>query len=95
MLGRTIARVRAPGALLRLAGTALDLARRFRPLASPISREAMEYATRMRALPNDPVLGELGVALRPLTDTYRDTLAALAARGLLRGPPSAARSEGA
>jgi nucleoside-diphosphate-sugar epimerase len=92
LTGRPIARVRAPGALLRLAGSAFDLARRWRPIASPISREAMEYATRMRALPNDVVLGELGVALRPLMDTYRDTLTSLAQKGLLRATRPAERT---
>jgi dihydroflavonol-4-reductase len=79
LLGRAIPRLRAPGWLLRGAGSALDLARRVRPISSLISREAMEYATRMRPIPNDPILGELGVSLRPLTETYRDTLASLAA----------------
>lgn len=88
LLGRPVARVRAPGFALRLAGSALDLARRVRPVASLISREAMEYATRMRALPNDAALAELGVALRPLTDTYRDTLRSLEAGGRLRRSPS-------
>jgi nucleoside-diphosphate-sugar epimerase len=93
-VGRKILRIRAPGALLRLAGRAIDLARRVRPIESPISREAMEYATRMRALPNDPALAELGVVLRPLMDTYRDTLRSLEARGRLRRttPPSASTS---
>jgi len=80
LLGRKISRVRAPGWLLRASGSAFDWVRRIRPVRSLISREAMEYATRMRALPNDPALGELGVALRPLTDTYRDTLQSLAER---------------
>ena len=84
LLGRKIVRIRAPGALLRLAGRGFDLARRWRPIASPISREAMQYATRMRPLPNDPALAELGIALRPLMDTYRDTLHSLEARGRLR-----------
>jgi dihydroflavonol-4-reductase len=88
LLGRPVARVRAPGFALRLAGSSLDLARRVRPVASLISREAMEYATRMRTLPNDAALAELGVALRPLTDTYRDTLRSLEAGGRLKRSPS-------
>ena len=79
MLGRRIQRLRAPAWLLRSAGGALDLARRVLPIASPISREAMEYATRMRPLPNDAALAELGVSLRPLSETYRDTLASFEA----------------
>jgi len=84
LLGRPVARVRAPGFALRLAGSAFDLARRLGPVASLISREAMEYATRMRALPNDAALAELGVALRPLIETYRDTLRSLEAGGRLQ-----------
>ncbi len=88
LTGRRPARVRAPGGLLRLAGSAFDALRRVGPIASPISREAMEYATRMRALPNDAALAELGVTLRPLAETYRDTLRSLEARGRLRPPPT-------
>ncbi len=97
LLGREIARVRAPGWALRAAGGAVDLLRRARPVASLISREAMEYATRMRALPNDPALAELGIALRPLTDTYADTLRSLEASGRMRRARSAAerRTRGA
>ncbi len=84
LIGRPIQRVRAPGALLRAAGSVLDAVRRFRPVPSLISREAMEYATRMRALPNDPALAELGVPLRPLAETYRDTVAWLFATGRIR-----------
>lgn len=84
LTGRRPARVRAPGGLLRLAGSAFDALRRVRPIASPISREAMEYATRMRALPNDAALSELGVSLRPLHESYRDTLRSLEARGRMR-----------
>ena len=90
LLGRPIPRLRAPAWLLRGAGAALDLARRVRPISSLISREAMEYATRMRPIPNDPIVAELGVNLRPLAATYRDTLDWLAAsRRPQRAEPSA------
>jgi nucleoside-diphosphate-sugar epimerase len=93
LTGRAIARVRAPGWALRAAGSALDWLRRVRPVASPISREAMEYATGMRALPNDAALAELGVALRPLRETYYETLQSLAAARAARRPeaPATAR----
>ncbi len=80
LLGRRVRRVRAPAGLLRFAGSVLDALRSVRPVASLISREAMEYATRMRPLPNDVVLGELGVSLRPLAETYADTIAWMRAR---------------
>ncbi len=84
LLGRSISRVRAPGWLLRAGGSAVDWVRLVRPVASLISREAMEYATRMRALPNDPAVAELGVRLRPLTETYADTLRWIDAERLAR-----------
>jgi nucleoside-diphosphate-sugar epimerase len=87
LTGSRIRRLRAPGWLLRGAGSALDWVRRIRPVASPISREAMEYATGMRALPNDCALAELGVPLRPLVETYADTLAWLISAGRVRVSP--------
>jgi nucleoside-diphosphate-sugar epimerase len=84
LLGRPIARMRAPGFALRAAGSAIDLVRRVRPVASIISREAMEYATRMRPLPNAPELGKLGVALRAPQQTFEDTLRWMLAAGRLR-----------
>jgi len=90
LVGRKIPRVHAPGWLLRAGGSLLDALRAARAgraayggasrAAAMITREAMEYATRMRALPNDPVLRELGVELRPLMQTYQATLASLAAK---------------
>jgi hypothetical protein len=80
LLGRRIRRLRAPAGWLRFAGSAVDAVRRLRPVASLVSREGMEYATRMRPLPNDPALGELGVSLRPLAETYADTIAWMRSR---------------
>jgi nucleoside-diphosphate-sugar epimerase len=100
LVGRKIARVRAPGWLLRAGGSLLDTLRAWRGThgaqrasalsgsAAMITREAMEYATRMRALPNDPVLRELGVELRPLRETYQATLASLARKRRSRAPHS-------
>jgi hypothetical protein len=100
LLGREIRRVRAPGWLLRAGGALLDALRAARAGRAPhgtarsgrvgasamITGEAMAYATQMRALPNDPVLGELGVTLRPLRETYQATLASLSARRHPREP---------
>ncbi len=84
LLGRSIGRLRAPGFALRSLGSAIDLLRRARPVASLLSREAMEYATRMRPLPNAPELGKLGVALRDPRQTFEDTLRWMLAAGRLR-----------
>ena len=84
MLGRKVPRFAAPAPLLRGLGSLLDLVRRVRPLRSLISREAMEYATRTRPLPNAPELARLGVTLRPAEETYRDTLRWMLATGKLK-----------
>ncbi|HEU4428437.1 MAG TPA: NAD-dependent epimerase/dehydratase family protein [Myxococcota bacterium] len=106
LVGRKIRRVRAPGWALRAGGSLLDALRAARAGRAPhggatpssasgaaamITREAMEYATRMRALPNDPVLRELGVELRPLSETYQATLASLAAKRRSRQTIAATR----
>jgi hypothetical protein len=55
-----------------------------RPLRSLISREGMEYATRTRPLPNSEALAELGVRLRPASETFADTLRWMLATGRLK-----------
>lgn len=84
MLGREVRRFRAPATLLRALGSLLDAVRRVRPVASLISREGMEYATRTRPLPNTEALAELGVTLRPAPETYADTLRWMLATGKLK-----------
>ena len=84
LLGRPIRRFAAPAPLLRALGSALDLVRRVRPLASLISREGMEYATRTCPLPNSEALAELGVTLRPAPETFADTLRWMLATGRLK-----------
>jgi nucleoside-diphosphate-sugar epimerase len=84
LLGRPIRRFAAPAPLLRALGSALDGVRRVRPLASLISREGMEYATRTRPLPNSEALAELGVTLRPARETFADTLRWMLATGRLK-----------
>jgi hypothetical protein len=65
-------------------GSATDLVRRFRPVDSPISREGMEHATRMRPLPNSPALERFGVKLRPVRESFADTARWMLATGRLK-----------
>lgn len=83
-LGRPVRRMSAPAPVLRAMGSLVDLVRRFRPVDSLISREGMDHATRMRPLPNTPALAKLGVALRPLPETFEDTARWMLATGRLK-----------
>jgi nucleoside-diphosphate-sugar epimerase len=73
VLGRAPRRLRLSGRTLRGLGAAVDAVRRVRAIDSPISREGMEHATRMRALPNTAALARFGIALRPVPETLADT----------------------
>jgi nucleoside-diphosphate-sugar epimerase len=84
ILGRPVRRLALPAPLLRALGSATDALRRLRPVDSLISREGMEYATRMRPLPTSPEVAALGVTLRPVRESLRDTLAWMLAAGRLR-----------
>ena len=84
VLGRRPRRLRLSGATLRGLGSLVDGVRRLRPVDSPISREGMEHATRMRPLPNTTALGRYGIALRPLRESLEDTTRWMLAAGRLR-----------
>ena len=84
VLGRAPRRLRLPGAALRSLGSLVDAVRRVRPVASPISREGMEHATRMRPLPNTPALARIGIELRPVRESFADTALWMLAAGRLR-----------
>ncbi len=84
VLGRAPRRLSAPAPLLRAMGSLVDLGRRFRPVASLISREGMDHATRMRPLPSSPALAGLGVRMRPVRESFEDTARWMLAAGRLR-----------
>ena len=69
--GRPIRRIAGPGALFRAVGSGFDLAKRFVKLNSPLSREALDYATLWREVACSP---GLGVPLREVSDTFEDAL---------------------
>jgi nucleoside-diphosphate-sugar epimerase len=73
-----------PGALLRATGVVLDGVRKLVPVPFPITREAMDYATRWTAVDSSPELSALGLAYRPSSDTLSDTTAWLKAAGHIR-----------
>ncbi len=72
--GARVRRVPIPGGLLRALGSLGDLVKRVRPFDFPLTREAMEFASRWPGAENGPGLAELGIALRAPEETLRDTI---------------------
>lgn len=83
--GATLERVPAQGWKLRLLGRLIDVVRVFKRVDAPISGETMRYATLWPNIQNTPALEELGVELRPLRETFEDTLRAMVRDGHLTG----------
>ncbi len=73
--GAKVGRIRAPAGLLRLVGGLSDIVSRLSGRSLPMSREAMEIATRWKAIPDSSALEPLGIRWRPpqqtLADVYR------------------------
>jgi nucleoside-diphosphate-sugar epimerase len=82
LTGRRFRSLRVPGPALRLAGWMGDLAARA-GLPTGVTSEAMD--TLRHAVPSDDsrLEAELGVALRPVEETLRDTLAWMLGQGML------------
>ncbi|MFK7975735.1 MAG: SDR family NAD(P)-dependent oxidoreductase [Halioglobus sp.] len=72
--GAHLQRIPAKGWKLRLVGRGIDVLRKFKTVDSPISAETMRYATLWPKIENTPLLNEYGVSLRPLEETFADTL---------------------
>jgi nucleoside-diphosphate-sugar epimerase len=85
ILGVRARRIWFPTPLLYASGSALDLLRRFRPVAYPLTRDAAEIMVTMVPTDDAPSLDALGVELRPVSETLTDALRWLAAEGHL--PP--------
>jgi dihydroflavonol-4-reductase len=74
LTGRRIRRVRIPGGLLRVAGSAGDVVKRFYDFDFPLTRDMMEFMTRWPGADAERTTRELGLHFRAAADTYRDTL---------------------
>ena len=59
---------------MRLAGRIVDQVNRFYPIETPISEEAMEYATNWVRLDNSKVERTLDFSFRPVEQTMADTV---------------------
>jgi dihydroflavonol-4-reductase len=74
LIGRRVRRVWVPGGLLRAAGSASDVVKRFYDFDFPLTRDAMEFTTRWPGADADRTTRELGLHFRGAAETYRDTL---------------------
>lgn len=81
--GCQLQRIPASGWKLRMVGRALDIARKFRKIDSPISAETMRYATQWPNIRNTGELQRRHLSLRDPADTLRDTLEWMVAAGHL------------
>ena len=74
LTGRHIPAPLIPGAVLRLLGRVGDRVRRLRDFDFPLTAEAMAMATQWPTLGPSPRTEALGVRLRPVRETYADTI---------------------
>ncbi len=81
--GYRMRRVTVPGALLRAAGSVGDVVKRFHDFDFPLSRDAMEFATRWPGATAERTTRELGLTFRDVAGTFRDTLSWMYRDGLL------------
>jgi dihydroflavonol-4-reductase len=70
--GAKIARIAAPGWLLRAAARTMDGVGRITGRPMPMTGEGIEIATRVRPMQNSPRVAELGVTWRDPAETLRD-----------------------
>jgi nucleoside-diphosphate-sugar epimerase len=75
LTGTRLRRFAVPGWLMRAAGSVGDVVKRAYDFNFPLTRDSMEFATRWPGADASRTANELGMAFRPLEETYRDTLA--------------------
>jgi dihydroflavonol-4-reductase len=72
--GTRLRRYPVPGWLMRAAGSVGDVVKRFYEFNFPLTRDSMEFATQWPGADASRTTREVGVAFRPIEETYRDTL---------------------
>lgn len=81
--GKRVRRVPIPGPLFRALGSMGDWIKRVHDFSFPLTRDAMEYATRWPGCSAERTTRELGVSFRSAHETYADTLRWMYETGLL------------
>jgi nucleoside-diphosphate-sugar epimerase len=72
--GKRLLRFPVPGPLFRALGSLGDLIKHVYDFSFPLTRDAMEYATRWPGCRAEETTRELGVEFRDAHETYRDTV---------------------
>lgn len=72
--GKRLLRFPVPGPLFRALGSLGDLIKHVYDFSFPLTRDAMEYATRWPGCNADNTTSALGVQFRDAHETYRDTV---------------------
>jgi dihydroflavonol-4-reductase len=85
LTGKWTRRVPIPGPLFRAMGSVGDLIKPIYDFTFPLTRDAMEYATRWPGCSGERTTRELGVSFRDAKETYRDTLRWMYEAGHLEG----------
>ena len=79
--GKKLRKITMPRWLLRCVGNLVDFINRFYTLDTPITREAVTFATEWVYADDSKVRKELAIEYRPLGDTLRDTVRWMAGSG--------------
>ena len=74
LTGRRVRRVWVPAPLLRKLGALGDVIKRFWGLEFPLTREGMEMATQWPGVRSSPEWSALDLSLRPVRESYADTI---------------------
>jgi nucleoside-diphosphate-sugar epimerase len=81
--GTRVRRFPVPGWLMRALGSVGDVVKHVYDFNFPLTRDSMEFATQWPGADASRTTRELGLAFRPVTHTYRDTLAWMVRAGHL------------
>jgi nucleoside-diphosphate-sugar epimerase len=81
LTGRKLLKLRLNPGLMRLVGRACDRLDRYVQMEMPVTEEGIGYATGWVLMDNSWAEQELGFALRPVADTFKDTIRWLCEKG--------------
>ncbi|MEO1935824.1 MAG: NAD-dependent epimerase/dehydratase family protein [Myxococcales bacterium] len=74
LTGRWTRRFPIPGPLFRALGSLGDRIKSVYDFSFPLTRDAMEFATRWPGCSGEPTTREIGISFREASETYRDTI---------------------
>ena len=74
LTGRRMRRFTVSGPLMRALGSVGDVVKRLYDFNFPLTRDSMEFATQWPGADAERTTRELGLAFRPIAETYADTL---------------------